>query len=601
MKAGLEIHQQLKTGKLFCRCPSVLREEEPHFKVSRKLRPVASETGARDAVSEAEAAKNKTFVYEAYLDTTCLVEIDEEPPHEIDSEALEIAITVAKSLNCKIVPELHTMRKAIIDGSCPSGFQRTALLATGGWLEVSGKKIGIETICIEEDAGRIISADSSGTVFRVDRLGIPLVEIATAPDISSPEEAKAVAEKIGTILRLTGRVVRGLGSIRQDLNVSTEGGDRVEIKGMQWLDLIPLFVRNEIARQESLVRIGKSFSYGAPEKRLVDVSSVFKNTSSKVLAQRSVFATAFPRLSGIMREALHEGKHFGREVAEYVKVMTSAKGFFHTDELPAYGVTPEEVLELRKTLGVSEGDLVCIVAEEPGALRVVEWRLSKINSRVMRETRKANQDGSTSFLRTIAGSARFYPETDVSPVLIEPLARNAVPVESAEKRLSALKELGLSDKLAEGLLLSEDYPLFSLAVSLKVAPVLAATIVEENLPYLRRKGVDVDGISDSSFGRLFSEISEGRIIRDGVSAAIEILSRGGEISGIAGNPVAEEEVVCEIRKLVLEKTKYIKENGAQRAFPGLMGLLMSEFRGRFDGARLKTLLQDNLLNQKGSF
>ncbi len=592
MKAGLEIHQQLKAGKLFCRCPSVLREDAPHFTVSRKLRPVASETGARDLVSEAEAAKGKTFAYEAYRDTTCLVEIDEEPPLAMDRDALEIACAIAKSLNCAIVPELHTMRKAIIDGSCPGGFQRTGLLATDGWLDVGKKRVGIQTISIEEDSGRIISAEGGRSVFRVDRLGIPLVEIATAPDIATPEEARQVAERIGAILRLTGRVVRGIGSIRQDLNVSTEEGGRIEIKGVQWLDLIPLFVANEVARQGALISLGRKHGGAKTGRRLADVTAVFESTQSKVLGGKRVLATSFPGLAGLMRETLHEGKHFGKEVAEYVRVKTRAKGFFHTDELPAYGVTDREVAALRKALGAGEKDLVCIVADEPSALEVVEWRISALAEGVPKETRKANPDGSTSFLRPIAGSARFYPETDVPPVRTAQFVTKAKTAETPEERMAALKKLGLSDNLAKGLLLSEDYPLFTMAVSAGVQPTLAAATVLETLTSLRRKGTDVDRIADLAFGALFAQISKGFVLRDSVPQAIESLAKGESFSAEVVSDAAVEDAV---NKLIDEKWDFIAKTGRERALPGLMGELMRTLRGKVDGARLKAALERNLL------
>ena len=208
LKSGLEIHQQLDTSKLFCNCPSLLRKDEPSFKVKRKLHAVAGEFGQVDVAVSHEMEKGKEFLYQGY-DTNCLVELDEEPPHQINQEALEIALQIAILLNCKIIPITQIMRKTVLDGSNTSGFQRTVLIARDGWLETNFGKVGIDTICLEEDSARIIDKSEKISIYRLDRLGIPLVEIATAPDIKSPEQAKETALLIGDILRSC-KVKRGI-------------------------------------------------------------------------------------------------------------------------------------------------------------------------------------------------------------------------------------------------------------------------------------------------------------------------------------------------------------------------------------------------------
>jgi glutamyl-tRNA(Gln) amidotransferase subunit E len=241
LKIGLEIHQQLNTKrKLFCHCSTALRTEPPQFEIKRKLRPSFSEKGKIDQAALVEVKKGLTFVYQGY-DSVCLVELDEEPPHPLSEEAVAIGIEVALLLRAHIVDEIHTMRKIVIDGSNTSGFQRTLLLATGGELTVEGKTYGIPSICLEEDAARIVETRGEEKVYRLDRLGIPLIEIATDPDITSPEEARDIALALGQILRATGKVKRGLGTIREDLNISIKEGARCEIKGVQGLDLIPVY------------------------------------------------------------------------------------------------------------------------------------------------------------------------------------------------------------------------------------------------------------------------------------------------------------------------------------------------------------------------
>jgi len=254
LKAGLEIHQQIDTHKLFCNCPSMLRDNKPDAVVKRKLTAVAGEMGEIDIAALHEREKSLTFNYEIYNDTTCLVELDEEPPHPLNEEALKIALEVALLLNAKPVPEIQVMRKIVIDGSNTSGFQRTALIARNGFLQTKSGKVNIPTICLEEDSAKIIKQDKDYVTYRLDRLGIPLVEIATSPDVHSPEQAKEVAEYIGMVLRSTGKVKRGLGTIRQDVNVSIEKGVRVEIKGVQDLRSIPKVVEKEAERQFLLIK-----------------------------------------------------------------------------------------------------------------------------------------------------------------------------------------------------------------------------------------------------------------------------------------------------------------------------------------------------------
>jgi len=248
IKAGLEIHQQLDTHKLFCKCPSVLRTDEPEFEISRRLHAVAGESGDVDVAAEFEAGKNREFVYQGY-NTVCLVEMDEDPPHLINQEALVTGLHVALLLNCEILPIAQIMRKTVIDGSNTSGFQRTVLIARNGYIDTEEGRVRIDNVSLEEDSARIIGRESDKSVFRLDRLGIPLIEIGTAPDIKSPEQCKEVALHIGGVLRSC-KVKRGIGTIRQDINISIPGHPRVEIKGFQDVKMFIPTINNEVRRQE---------------------------------------------------------------------------------------------------------------------------------------------------------------------------------------------------------------------------------------------------------------------------------------------------------------------------------------------------------------
>ncbi len=256
-RCGLEIHQQLSGKKLFCSCPTLNSDKEADIHVERRLKSVAGETGEKDAAAEFEMLKNRKFIYESSSEDTCLVEYDEEPPHEINREALETAIKIALLLDAKIVDEIQVMRKTVVDGSNVSGFQRTALVAVDGFIETSMGKIHIPTICIEEEAAQKLEEKEGFVRYKLDRLGIPLIEIATSADIKSPEHAKEAAAYLGMALRSVEGVKRGLGTIRQDVNISIEKGARTEVKGFQDLKSIPKVIEYEVKRQAEAIKHGE--------------------------------------------------------------------------------------------------------------------------------------------------------------------------------------------------------------------------------------------------------------------------------------------------------------------------------------------------------
>jgi len=259
LRSGLEIHQQLDSGKLFCHCPGYLRQDKADYEIRRKLHKIAGETGQVDSAVEHEAKLDKEFLYQGYKDNCCLVELDECPPYPINEEALDEAIKIALLLNCEIYTNTQIMRKTVIDGSNTSGFQRTFLLGHDGFIETSFGKVAIDTLALEEDSARPgvgDEEDEKTRVWKLDRLGIPLVEIMTKPEMNSPEQIKEAALKIGEILRAC-RVKRGIGTIRQDVNVSIKGHDRVEIKGFQKPEMMIKTVDLEIKRQEEEIKKGK--------------------------------------------------------------------------------------------------------------------------------------------------------------------------------------------------------------------------------------------------------------------------------------------------------------------------------------------------------
>ena len=260
LKCGIEIHQQLKGRKLFSNVDSKLNSNNPDRKIKRNLRKSSNEYGKEDVAAQYQSKKNLDYFYEIHNNSTSLVELDEEPPKLISKSALETAIKVSKILNCEIIPAVQIMRKTVIDGSNTSGFQRTGIVGINGYINTSKGKVSINSVIIEEDSARRISETKDSVTFRLDRLGIPLIEITTGPDMKDPDHVLEVAKKIGMILRSTNEVMRGIGTIRQDVNISIKNTNRVELKGVQDINSITKIIDNEISRQMEEIKINRKES-----------------------------------------------------------------------------------------------------------------------------------------------------------------------------------------------------------------------------------------------------------------------------------------------------------------------------------------------------
>ncbi len=431
LKVGIEIHRQLDTEKkLFCDCPTTMSEEPPSVSFLRRLRPTQSELGQVDPAALFEFQKGRAVIYESDDRTSCLVEMDEEPPKDLNPEAVEISLAASILMHVKPVDEIHVMRKIVIDGSNTTGFQRTCVVALNGLVVVDGKKIPIQQISLEEDAARKTGESGLTVNYRIDRLGIPLIEVSTGPAIASPEETERVAKTIGDILRDTGRVKRGLGTVRQDLNVSIRDGALIEIKGVQELDLLSKAVSYEVSRQLELLGIKDELtSRGIKANHLVDkfidVSAIFSQTKSKRIREALesggiALAVKLPSFNGLLGRELAPGLRLGTEMASRAKFWGRVGGIFHTDELPAYGISEEEVLSMRRTLDCGEHDAAVLVADRKDkawdALTAVVERAREALIGVPTETRTAVADGTTRYMRPRPGASRMYPETDVPPV-----------------------------------------------------------------------------------------------------------------------------------------------------------------------------------------
>ncbi|MFP3044139.1 MAG: Glu-tRNA(Gln) amidotransferase subunit GatE [Thermocladium sp.] len=537
-KVGLEIHVQLDTAsKLFCSCPTQLRNDEPHFQVRRRLRPSMSELGQIDPAALWEFRKSRTYIYEGYNDSTCLVELDEEPPHDMNEEALETALAVALRFNAKPFDEVIVMRKVVIDGSNTSGFQRTALVARNGLATFMDLKVPIWTIAIEEDAARRIGENGREVTYRLDRLGIPLIEVSTGPMEYPPNTIMDVAFYIGQTIRNTGKAKRGLGSIRQDLNISIEGGAKVEVKGVPELSLIPKVIQYEIDRQINLLKIrdelikrGLSPNYG-PD--LIDVTDQFNETKSNMIQSiikqgGKVMAMKLPGLSGILGFEIQPKRRFGTELADRVRNWTELGGLLHSDELPNYGITREEAQNIRSRLGVDSFILLSGLNERElmEAATVVANRINESFNGVPEETRAANDDGTTKFLRPRPGSARMYPETDLRPIRITRYILDkaaALMPEPIDEQVNRYLKMGMSRELAMQVVKSPYAKDVDRLISIygnSVSPTLVATLFVNTLRYIgREEGWFLDPvpvIEDAI--RLYID---GKITKEAIQEALE--------------------------------------------------------------------------------
>lgn len=617
LMAGLEIHQQLNTKtKLFCGCPTTLRDTaESTYDFFRYLRTTESETGETDRASLEEVKLNKKFIYKAY-DTTCLVENDEEPPRRLNEEALDVSLEVAKMLNLTCVDELYTMRKIVIDGSNTSGFQRTAFIGLGGYLESSQGRVGVDVLCLEEEAAQKVEGDKNSTTYSLDRLGIPLVEIGTAPDIVSPAHAKEVAAQIGMLLRSTGKVKRGLGTIRQDINVSIRDGARVEIKGVQALDLIETIVENEAFRQLNLVNIKDELisRSASVSDEIVDITALFKDTESTVVARALkskgiVLALNLHGFAGIVGREVQTGRRFGTELSDRAK-KAGVGGIFHTDELPNYGITKEEVAAVRAELGANENDCIILVADSKkrahDAMEYVRIRAKEgmLAVPVPEETRKALPDGNSSYMRPLPSAARMYPETDVPPVRITQERLDSIKLSEliVDKIGRFMESFGLSHEFARLIAYSPNVERFEKAMAAGIQdinPTQVVRILETIMPELQKEGADTDNVSDDHLMSLFAMSAEGKATKEAIPEILKAIAKNPKqtvaqaIDSLGLGGVDEDAINAVVIKVVAQRLDFVKETGARAVGP-LMGVVMKELSGKADGKLISKLLKEEI-------
>ena len=623
LKVGFEIHQQLATkSKLFCNCRCVEAEKYDRT-FMRRLRPTQSELGAYDPAAMFEASKMRAAQYHAAAGTSCLVEADEEPPHEVNPDALETALVFSLALNSSVMDEIHVMRKIVIDGSNTSGFQRTMLVASGGHLDVGGKKVGVQSICLEEDASKVVGEEGQMRKYGLDRLGVPLVEIALEPVTGRPDDIMQVALTLGRLLRSSKRVARGLGSIRQDVNVSILGGAVVEVKGVQQLDQLIKVIEHEMSRQHGLVLIAerlkeRKVDTGAVGDRTEDITDIMYKSESKVVkkiseSQGAVFKVLrAPGFAGMLGYEPNSGTRLGKELGELVRFYDLG-GVFHSDELPNYGITNEEVKAVRSRLELAESDAFIIVGGPSEKVRfasdAIIRRLKAATAGVPAETRAATVDGRTVFSRPRPGAARMYPETDIPTIAVTDAQLKAlagkVPKPWDEMVGVIAGRYDLNNKLANQIFDSDYMPVFErLAAMTKVQPTFIAAKLTEDLTSLQRQGLDAAAITDAAITDVFERLDAGSIAKESVVPIFEKLMKGeaGTVDEAARalgmSLMGYDELSRAIDAIIAENMAAIKEKG-MGALSMLMGRCMAVLKGKADGQKINMMLKEKLKKMVG--
>jgi len=516
-RCGLEVHQQLKTAqKLFCRCPAGLYQTGDDFdaQLVRHMRPTLSELGEYDGTALMEFKTKKNIVYRIKGETACTYDIDDTPPFPLNRDALAIAMQIALLLETSIVGELHITRKQYLDGSIPTGFQRTAIVGINGVIPVASRRVGVRQLSVEEDSCREVWDRGHDRVYTTDRLGMPLVETVTEPELLTPDEAAEAADYLRYLARSTGQVNVGIGAARQDVNVSVDGGTRVEIKGVQHIRWIPQLTHNEAFRQKALLLIREALRtrFANPDAWSLESSSVNPAqlpglASQSVPDDARIEAIRLPGFAGLLSFFTSPGRCFADELSDRLKVVAciDKPNMTHTEALDPV-LAGADWDALRGRLDAESGDAMVLLwgpeADIPTAIETIDERCRWAFNGVPNETRKGLPDGTTVFERVLPGPDRMYPDTDSAPIPIDTVmieaARGALPPLSITERIERMIRWKVPTDAHAFILKRNLFPLLErLHEELNLEPGLAGSLVGHVLRHASRTlPVDEDRVID---------------------------------------------------------------------------------------------------------
>ena len=519
-KSGLEVHQQIKTKKkLFCRCPAGIFHDsnDYHAEIIRHMRPTLSEMGEYDGTALMEFKTRKDITYRIHNQTTCTYEIDDTPPFPINREALEYALEISLLSKLNIVGEVHITRKQYLDGSIPTGFQRTAILGVEGRIQLKNKSVGLIQLSIEEDACREISDIGHQRIYKTDRLGMPLIETVTHPECLTPDELREAGEYIRFLNRSTGKVRTGMGAARQDTNVSCEGGTRVEIKGVSHIKWIPELSHNECFRQWALLNIRKQLleKVKVPAKWEMkhveidprDIGLENELVISYVDDGFKVIAICLPQFKGILSHFTQPGKCFTNELSDRLKVIAGIeKPNITSSEDLDIPLSTKDLDILAKMLNAPDDDAIVLIwglADDiPTALETIKERCVMAFDGVPRETRRPLADGTTLFERVLPGADRMYPDTDSAPIPLEQsyinMLQKRIPIDIAD-RYTQMKDWNIPSDTYTYLLKKNLVPVIEQLVKLGITGRFAGTFLGHSLKFVEGK---IEKHNDFTYNRI---------------------------------------------------------------------------------------------------
>ena len=608
LKAGLEIHQQLQTEKkLFCRCPAGKYSKQYDAEILRHMRPTLSELGEYDGTALMEFKTKKEIIYQINHESVCTYEMDDTPPFQINQEALDIALEIAILLNYKLVSEIHIARKQYLDGSIPTGFQRTTIVGIDGWIPYKNRKIRLIQLGLEEDSCREISDVSHTRTFVTDRLGMPLTETVTRPDMKTPQEVADVANILRWLVRSTGKVRSGIGTARQDVNVSIHGGTRIEIKGVHRIPYIPRLIYNEVLRQYSLLKIKDELkSRGITKKTFQanseNVTQYLRNTSWEPIHQaikrgEEVHCVNLKGYSGILSFPTQTGRVFSREISDRVRVISclSRSPNIVTSESTEESIESLAGNRIRKAVNATSRDALILVwgnrKDITSAVEEIKIRAKEATIGIPSETRQAMIDGTNGFERILPGPSRMYPDTDLPPLeisseRIDNLWRN-VP-EKLWIREKKYRKMGIPEHLITKIASSPKAELFEFIIrKFGIKPILVARIMFEKVTEWKRAGFNIENITSDRWKEFFSQIIKHPALPEAVDDIFPNLlsNEQSDLKDEIQNYIAEKISDKTLEDLI---NKAIKSNINKNASEDIlhkqiMGKVMKKVRGKIPG------------------
>lgn len=605
-KSGLEIHQQLLTEKkLFCRCPAgKYHNDVYHAEILRHMRPTLSELGEYDGTALMEFKTKKDILYRIHYDTVCTYEMDDTPPFEINEEALDIALEIGLLLNASLVDELHISRKQYLDGSIPTGFQRTAITSVGGFIPYKDRTIGIIQMSLEEDSCREVSDFGHTRIYLTDRLGMPLIETVTQPEMRTPHEVAEVNELLRRLVNSTGKVRNGIGAARQDVNVSVRGGTRIEIKGVPRIPMIPLLTYNEAMRQWNLLRLRdelhkRGINSDTFEAHYLEVTKLLTKTRytpihNAIAEGKIVNCVVLRGWRGLLRWQTQTDTYFSKEISDRVRVIACLSvlpNIAHSDSR-SDTLSSHEWQKVRKFVSAGDDDTIVLVwgnarDAETGAKEII-IRAKEATIGVPSETRQALYDGTTGFERILPGPQRMYPDTDLPPKKITDERKLRIKQNLPKyfwDRENWYKTLGVPSDIIKDLSVSKYARTFEILVEeMGISPVLAASALINFPKKLKKRGKDISFLNNNIFIQVFELYKNSFICKDGIFYLLELITNnsGKFEKEMIPQHCSQSELLYEIRQASkkVEKMKLFDEKNKHTL---TLSLVMKNLFGRIDG------------------